>query len=844
MRWSDTALEQVHPGRGLHRPLPDRPKKAPSATKVFTDVTAAMAKQAPFTQPIDPAEVPETLVSAWDRLHATLALKGKEGATAELDVDAQALAWVIASARKNRYETARTPHTHRLVRHWLRRHDGGFAVRALATSWRMQLTFDGGGWRGNITNPRLWRFDEWTASEAFDQMDWRDPDVNGTQYLREALAFVEDASYASAVAAVRELWPQAPLKLRTALAYVVPTEQDLAQEVFDAFTSEQIASPEGWMMLVAQSLADPEPLAAAFRVHPQPYGGVRWLWPLLGTVGEAAHDPLVALYDEKHEHVVLTVVAHLPSPEVADRLATFDDADLRESFFMDQPELAAAHLAQDDPLRAAVMRLHPHLDPNAAPVASDEELPEPLREAHAVRSKKALPPSWKPVADLYLRGREKVLDGAAFERLGLLLRKHNGELSPPTRAVREALDPEASDAFALALLDSFGWQTGGENRWVYRSMMVFGHDQLVDRMSAQVTKIGYADGVAGLQILAGIASERALLRVAHVANRGRGGLKNAAKAQLHAIARARGLSQAELDDRLVPDLGLDATGRMTLDYGPRQFTVGFDEKLAPLILDGEGKPRKSLPKPGKKDDAELAPASEKRFKDLKKTVRTLASVQVARFETGMIEQRRWPVEDWRRYVARHPLLTHLAQRLVWGRFDGETLAGTFRVDESQAAVDHEDEPIAFADDAKIGILHPLLLPAETLEAWSDVWSDYGLLQPFLQLARPTYVAGSPQAEALMSAVQGMTVPGGRVAGLLNRQWSRGAVQDAGQYYSVHKRIGALTIEVQMDHGLNISGGYGFDMDQTLQVKVSQRGRDKPSPVAYSEALYGLSSLVG
>ncbi|MCQ0018518.1 DUF4132 domain-containing protein [Actinomadura madurae] len=60
---------------------------------------------------------------------------------------------------------------------------------------------------------------------------------------------------------------------------------------------------------------------------------------------------------------------------------------------------------------------------------------------------------------------------------------------------------------------------------------------------------------------------------------------------------------------------------MTLDYGGRRFVVGFDEQLKPFVTDEDGKPRKSLPKPGVRDDETLAPAAYKRFADLKKEAR-------------------------------------------------------------------------------------------------------------------------------------------------------------------------------------------------------------------------------
>lgn len=84
------------------------------------------------------------------------------------------------------------------------------------------------------------------------------------------------------------------------------------------------------------------------------------------------------------------------------------------------------------------------------------------------------------------------------------------------------------------------------------------------------------------------------------------------------VAENRGLTMAELEDRTAPDLGLDSSGSLTLDFGPRQFTVGFDETLKPVVRDANGKVLKDLPKPNQSDDKTLATDAVNLFKQLKK----------------------------------------------------------------------------------------------------------------------------------------------------------------------------------------------------------------------------------
>lgn len=83
------------------------------------------------------------------------------------------------------------------------------------------------------------------------------------------------------------------------------------------------------------------------------------------------------------------------------------------------------------------------------------------------------------------------------------------------------------------------------------------------------------------------------------------------------VAENRGLTMAELEDRPAPDLGLDSSGSLTLDFGPRQFTVGFDETLKPVVRDANGKVLKDF-KPNQSDDKTLATDAVNLFKQLKK----------------------------------------------------------------------------------------------------------------------------------------------------------------------------------------------------------------------------------
>ncbi len=337
---------------------------------------------------------------------------------------------------------------------------------------------------------------------------------------------------------------------------------------------------------------------------------------------------------------------------------------------------------------------------------------------------------------------------------------------------------------------------------------------------------GHQRAVTGLDVLAAIGTDVALLHLSGIANKAKfKGLKARAQDKIVEVAAGLGLSAEQLADRLVPDFGLDADGGLVLDYGPRSFVVGFDEQLKPSVADADGKRRKDLPKPGAKDDQELAQESHKRFAALKKDVRTVAGDQIARLERAMVTQRRWTGREFLDLFAAHPLLWHLARRVVWGLYDdGGALLRGFRLAEDRTAADVEDDALTVADDAVVGIAHPLHLGA-AVEAWSEVFADYEVLQPFSQLGRPVFALTEQEHAATeLTRFRDVTVPVGRVLSLIRRGWARGVPQDAGVEPWILKPLpGNRTVVLNLDPGIAV-GAIDVLPEQTLDHLWLSRGR--------------------
>ncbi|WP_431677179.1 DUF4132 domain-containing protein [Kitasatospora sp. KL5] len=451
----------------------------------------------------------------------------------------------------------------------------------------------------------------------------------------------------------------------------------------------------------------------------------------------------------------------------------------------------------------------------AAEIVSEALAADPLENALPARM--PVLPGWVQPAvlpQLLLTSGEALPADAVRHVLMMLALSKPGAPYPGLAVAIEACRTDSLAAFAWALFEE--WRQAGmpaKESWTLHALGPLGDDGTVRRLTPIVRdwpgQSAHHRAVEGLDVLAEIGSDIALLHLHGIAQRVKfKALRTRAENKIAEVARGLGLTGEQLSDRLVPDLGLDADGTTVVDYGPRRFTVGFDEQLRPFVLDGAGKRRKDLPAPGVKDDQELAPAERKRFAALKKDVRTIASGQIRRLEAAMVAGRSWSAAEFRELFVRHPLVWHLVRRLVW-LADGTDGAGTptttaFRVAEDRTFADAEDDAFTLADEATVRVAHPLHL-GEAVAAWSELFADYEILQPFPQLGRPVHRL-SPEEEAAgrLGRFEGCKVPVGRLLGLTKRGWERGTPQDAGVERWFSKRLGdGCYLVIQLDEGIAV-----------------------------------------
>ncbi|MER5635413.1 DUF4132 domain-containing protein [Kitasatospora sp. NPDC002227] len=389
----------------------------------------------------------------------------------------------------------------------------------------------------------------------------------------------------------------------------------------------------------------------------------------------------------------------------------------------------------------------------------------------------------------------------------------------------------SSAGFAWALFEE--WRQAGlpaKESWILHALGVLGDDGTVRRLTPVLRdwpgEGAHHRAVEGLDVLAAIGTDVALLHLHGIAQRVKfKALKVRAQEKIAEVAEHLGLTAEQLADRLVPDLGLGPDGTTVIDYGTRRFTVGFDEQLRPFVRDGDGRRRKELPAPGARDDQELAAAERKRFTALKKDVRTTAADQIRRLEAAMVAQRTWTAVEFGALFVDHPLVRHLAGRLVWlaDGADGTTTA--FRTAEDRTFADVTGEAFVLPGNATVRLPHPLHL-GEQSAAWSAVFAEHGILQPFRQLDRPVRRLTPSEADSnRLHRFEGCTVPVGRLLGLTKRGWERGEPLDNGIERWFSKRLAdGCHLVIQLNEGIWVAvvGEYSDQTFETVWLDVAPR----------------------
>ncbi len=446
------------------------------------------------------------------------------------------------------------------------------------------------------------------------------------------------------------------------------------------------------------------------------------------------------------------------------------------------------------------------------------------------------------------RGKKAAKPAEVAEEILRLAFSNADEPHPEVLSGRSRYTAGSRANFVWALFEA--WLADGANakaQWCLQALGFWGDDEVANRLTALAKKWpGEGAGKRAqwaLDALANIGTDLALTNINLLAEKSRfPAFKEAARDRMDSMARILGLTTDELADRLCPRLDLDEDGG-TLDFGPRQFSVSFDEALRPVLRNAEGKVVKRLPKPAKTDDKALAKDSAKRLKAIKATARSAASLQIARLERAMQSSRAIPAAVFSEHFALHPWMTHLAQRLVW------CLAGqqstTFRVVEDGTLSGVDDETFILPGDAAVQVVHPLLMTAKSMAAWREIFSDYEIIQPFGQLDRPVFTITAKEKKSdAVTRHAGQKVTFGQLRAMERKGWQRW--YDA-QVYGI-----ALNVDRKSHTVLYVDPGWhpsetadeiGEQTIEKLQLYGAIKRFGDLDPILFSELIHDIDRMV-
>ncbi|MBX3248425.1 MAG: DUF4132 domain-containing protein [Myxococcales bacterium] len=349
-------------------------------------------------------------------------------------------------------------------------------------------------------------------------------------------------------------------------------------------------------------------------------------------------------------------------------------------------------------------------------------------------------------------------------------------------ALHSVCPPRALDRWLLGALTAWEQAKGPTHEaWIFRGLASLGGESVVRAVGRRIERWAKAGqlgwSVHGITVLANAGDDLAILtltRLTQTASDGR--VRHEASAALDRLAAARGVDRDALEMGALPDLGFDASGRATLDYGGRAFAVELDEGLEPwVVVDGARQPK--APPTRATDDEAQAKEARALFRAWQLELRMIARTRTRMLELAMRTERRWPASELLALWVRPATVRPLARRVLFATDAG----ARFRVDDEGSFADSYDAPFELDADALVGVAHPLAIDEDERARWRQVLEDYAIMPAFAQLDRETH--GWPAAtlgESEEPRCRGWRVHPARLRALTGVGWREqgweGAVQ--------------------------------------------------------------------
>ena len=212
---------------------------------------------------------------------------------------------------------------------------------------------------------------------------------------------------------------------------------------------------------------------------------------------------------------------------------------------------------------------------------------------------------------------------------------------------------------------------------------------------------------------------------------------------LNKYAALRGLSEEDLRDRYLSDVGLDELGGKSYDLGNQTVTARLQKDLSFLFELPNRKTAKSLPK--KNADPGKYEAAKADFDEMRKSVKKIVKGRKDFLFQSFLNRDERKATDWKEAYLKNPLLRGVAELLVWNQGGNNfTILNGKPVDSAEQPYEITDLPVSVA--------HPMEMSAGEVKAWQKYFTRYGLKQPFLQIWEPVIDSGSIKESRYSGAV--------------------------------------------------------------------------------------------
>lgn len=338
--------------------------------------------------------------------------------------------------------------------------------------------------------------------------------------------------------------------------------------------------------------------------------------------------------------------------------------------------------------------------------------------------------------------------------------------------MKQSADPRSLAAFSWALFEA--WREAGcasKEAWAYHQLVHFGGDDEARKLANYIRAwpgamrkvnpptVSFCTS-NGIDILAGMDSDIALLELARIAESSKPKLEERAKERLALVASRRGLTEDEISDRVVPTLGFDPSGCCELEGG---FALALDEHLNVVLRDASGVHHEAAPKGTNKTIVAALKAS-------KKDTHAVVDRERRRLERAMCNGRRWSPAELKGTLLAHPLISRLCKRVVFGAYGPQGLASVFYLGDHGSLRDESGRPPSL-DGMQIGVVHPLELGPHRCTLLGRELAPFDPLFP--QLDRETHSLTEEERGATeLGRWRDVSCLLGALFGLEDRGWRR------------------------------------------------------------------------